>query len=100
MLGHPDDHVGDHRDGHQGDDRLEALLLALGQLVVDEAQDHGNGHAERDGQADAHPHRAQGIRAPLALEEGGDDAHDERGLEALAQGDHERRQHGILRVVG
>jgi hypothetical protein len=71
-----------------------------GQLVVDDAQDDGDRHAQRDGQADAEPHRAQGVGPPLALEEGGDDAHDERGLEALAKGDHERRQHGILRVGG
>ena len=63
VLGHPDDHVGDHRDGHEGHDRLEALLLALGQLVVDDAQHDGDRDADCDGEADAHPHRAQGVRA-------------------------------------
>ena len=51
VLGHPDDHVGDHRDGDEGDDRLEALLLALGELVVDDPQHDGDRDAQRDGQA-------------------------------------------------
>jgi hypothetical protein len=58
----------------------------------------GHGDAERDGQADPQPHRAQRVATLLAAQEGGDDPHDQRGLEALAQGDHERRQHVYLRI--
>ena len=36
VAAHADDHVGDHRDGDEADDGLEGLLLALGQLVVDD----------------------------------------------------------------
>jgi len=97
VLGHPDDHVGDHPHRHEGDDGLQALLLAMRQLVVDDAQHDRHRDAQRDRQADAEPHRAQSIRALLPAQEGGDDAHDERGLKALAQRDHERRQHVNLR---
>ena len=98
MLGHPHDHVGDHRHRHERDDGLEALLLAVRKLVVDDPQYDGHGDAQRDGQADPQPHGAQRIATLLAAQEGGDDPHDQRGLEALAQGDHERRQHVNLRV--
>ena len=84
MLGHPDDHVGDHPDGDQSDDRLEALLLAVGQLVVDDAQDDRDREAQHDGQRDAGPHRAQPVRSALPPQERGDDADDERGLEPFA----------------
>ena len=96
VLGHPDDHVGDHPDRDERHDRLQALLLAVGELVVDDPQHDRHGKAQHHGQADAEPHRAQRVRASLAAQEGGDDADDERGLEALAQRDHERRQQGNL----
>ena len=99
MLGHPDDHVGDHRDGHERDDGLEALLLAVRQLVVDDrAARRRRATHSATASADAQPHRAQRVAPPLPAQEGGDDAHDQRGLEALAQGDHERRQHVVCRA--
>jgi hypothetical protein len=77
VLGHPHDHVGDHRDGHERHDRLEALLLAMGKLVVDDPQHDRHRHAQGDGEADAQPHGAQRVATALPAQEGGDDPHDQ-----------------------
>ena len=38
VAAHPDDHPGDHPDRDQGDDRLELLLLPLGQVLLGDVQ--------------------------------------------------------------
>ncbi len=42
VAAHPHDHERDHRDGQQADDRLEALLLALGKIVVEDLENDGD----------------------------------------------------------
>ncbi len=92
---HPDDHVGDHRDGDQADDRLQPLLLALRQVLSDQPERHRDGDADGDGQADAEPHRAERIAPALLHQECRDDPDDQRGFDALAQGDDESGDQGV-----
>jgi hypothetical protein len=92
---HPDQHEGDDPDGQRADDGLEHLLLALGQLLVDELQRDADAQADRDGRAHAGPHPAQRVRPALLAQEHRDDRDDERGLDPLAQADHERRKHAL-----
>ena len=84
---HPDDHVADHRHRDQADDRLEALLLALGELLADEAERDGHGDAHRHRQAHPQPHRPQRVATALLHQECRDDADDQRRLDALPQSD-------------
>jgi hypothetical protein len=57
------------------------------------SSEHGGEHAD--------PHLAQRAAPCVAAQEGGDDADDERGLDALAQTDHEGRDHtALLRLAG
>ena len=93
VVRHPDDHVRDHRDGDQRDDRLEPLLRAVGELVVDDAEHDRDADAQDDGQRHARPHRPEPVGPARAAQEGGDDPDDQRRLEALAQGDDEGGQH-------
>ena len=90
---HPDDHGGDHADRRDGDDRLQALLLPLGQLRRQQLQPDAGGDAQGHRGQYAEPHAAEPEGAGVATQEGCDDADDERGLQALAQPDHERGKH-------
>ena len=92
---HPHDHERDDADGRRADDRLQALLLPLWQLLVDDLQRDADGEADGGRGGDAEPHPAQRVGPPLLAQEGGDDADDERRLDALAQADDERRKHAI-----
>jgi hypothetical protein len=91
---HPGDHERDDPHRHGAHDRLERLLPALRQLLVDELERDADRDAQPHGGDDADPHRAQRVAAALLAEEGGDDADDERGLDAFAQADDEGGQHG------
>ena len=52
VTAHPDDHVG-HRGGrNEGDQRLELLLLLLGQVLVEHLQRQTEADAEEHGHAD------------------------------------------------
>ena len=84
---------GDHHDRNRGDDRLEPLLLGLRELAVEDLQPDGDRRAEQHGGHDPGPHPAECVLAPLLAQEGGDDADDQRGLDPLAEADHERREH-------
>ncbi len=79
--------------GHEGEDTLQHLALPKRQRLADPVQDDGDRGAQADGHPHAQPHRPE--RPPLTAlgEEGGDDAHDERGLEALTEADDEGREH-------
>ena len=55
-----------------------------------------DGDADDDGRDDPDPHRAQGVAPSLLAQEAGDDADDERGLDPLAEADHETGQHVAL----
>ncbi len=70
----------------QADDGLQALLLALGQVVVDDLQGDRDADADQHGGDDAGPHPAQAVAAALLGEERGDDADDQGGLDALHAG--------------
>ena len=93
---HPDDHVGDARDGHQGEDRLQPFLLFVRERPVDGLQDQRHRQAQRDRQADPVPHRSQRLALPALDQERGDDPDDERGLEAFAESDDEGGQHAAF----
>ncbi len=80
---HPHDHEGDHGDGEQPDDGLEALLLGLRQALLDDLEEDADADADRHGGTDPDPDLTQGIPATVAAEEGGDDADDQRRLEPL-----------------
>ncbi len=90
---HPDDHVGHHRHRDRTDDRLEPLLLLLGQVGRQHVQADSHAQADESGDTDAEPDQAQQIAAPALVEERGDDADDESRFEALTQPDDERWQH-------
>jgi hypothetical protein len=93
VAAHPDDHVGDGADRDQPDHRLQPLLLALGQILADDVEDHGDGGAEDDPDRHPDPHLPHRIVPPLLDQEGGDDADDQRGLDALSQSDDEGWDH-------
>ncbi len=93
MAAHPDDHEGDHADGEQGDDRLEALLLLLRQVVVEDLQADRDAEADQHRDDDARPHPAQAIATAFLHEERGDDPNDQGGFDPFTQTDDERRQH-------
>ena len=95
VAAHPDDHVGDCGGRDERDERLELLLADLGQVLVEDLQRDPEADAEEHGHADAGPHRAQRVPAAGGGEEGGDDDDDQRRLEALAEADHEGRQHAL-----
>jgi hypothetical protein len=76
VAAHPDDHEGDHPDRDRGDHGLEALLLGLGELVVEDLEPDCDAGAERDGEADADPHPAHRVGPALLLQECADDADD------------------------
>jgi hypothetical protein len=92
---HPDDHVGDGGDGDDADDRLQPLLLLLRQLFADQVEADADRGAEDDRDPDPDPHLPHRVLPPLLDQEGGDDADDQRGLDALAQGDDEGRNHSV-----
>jgi hypothetical protein len=93
---HPDDHPRDHPDGDEADDRLELLLLALGELLLEDAKRDADGRAQQHRGEHPQPHPAHRVTpAPLA-EEGRDDPDDERRLQALPEADHERGEHRRL----
>ena len=99
VTAHPDDHVGHRRRGDQRDQRLELLLLALRQVLVE--------HLQRDAEADAEE-TATPTPVHIARSESRgprrrgtcDDDDDQRRLEALAEADHEGRKHALAPVVG
>ena len=59
-------------------------------------QPHADRDADGDGQPDADEHRPHGLVVPV--QEGADDADDERGFETLAQADEERANENALHV--
>ena len=56
-------------DRGDADDRLQALLLALRQLLVEQLERDADGDADRDRRADAEPHRAQRVAPALLAQE-------------------------------
>ena len=94
MPPHPDDHAGHQADRDQPDDGLQGLLPALRQAALEQVEDEAEPQAQRHGRGHAEPDLADGVPAALADQEGGHDADDQRGLEALAQADDEGGQHG------
>ena len=66
VAAHPDDHVGHRCRGDERDQRLELLLLALGEVLVEHLERDSEADAEEDRDADAGPHRAQRIPRPAA----------------------------------
>src|SRR5690348_4510438 len=70
------DHVGDRDDGDQAHHGLEALLLALGEIVVRDPQRHGYAQAERDREAHADPHSSERVPAAFLDQERRHDADD------------------------
>ncbi len=75
------------------DDGLETLLLLLRQGLVEDLQADRDADAQREREQDTGPHGAKRIPSSLLAQERGDDPYDQRGLDALSQPDHERRQH-------
>ena len=90
---HPDDHERDRGDRHEPDDRLQALLLLLRQLLAQHVEPDAHRRADADRETDPDPHPAQHVATPLLAQERGHDAHDQGGLEALSEPDHEGGQH-------
>ena len=93
MAAHPHDHEGDDPDGQQPDDGLQPLLLALGQLLVQDLEHDADGEADRQRDGDPDPHPPQRVPAPLLAEECRDDPDDQGGLDAFAKTDDEGGQH-------
>ena len=88
-LPHPEDHPGDHGDGDQGEGAADDLLGLEGEGLGAPREQGAEGEREAGGQGDADPHLGEDVSTVGAHEVGGDDADDERGLEALAEGDEE-----------
>jgi hypothetical protein len=95
---HPEQHRGDEDHGDRADHGLERLLLRLRQRGLEQPEGDADGDADPDREPHAEPHRAE--TAAVAAEERGDDADDQRGLEAFAQADHQGGEHGFLPRVG
>src|SRR4051812_23341005 len=93
MLAHPPDHPADDSDCEERDDGLEAFLLALWQLLVDDVERDADADADCNSDPDPKPGPLERVAPTFLAKEGRDDPHDERGLDALAQADNERWQH-------
>ena len=100
VVAHPDDHVGHADDGHQRQRSLEQLALPKGKRFVEHRQGDRHCRADRHGQTDADPDGTQRVFLVALDDEGGNDADDQRRLEALAQADDKRRQQVLLRRLG
>ena len=93
VLPHPHDHVGHHSHRDETDDRLEALLLPLGQVLGDDLEGHADGQADRHCGTHAHPDLAERLAPALLREERRHDADDEGRLQPLAEADDEGGEH-------
>jgi hypothetical protein len=80
---HPHDHVGDHGNGEQPDHRLQALLLALRQILGQHLHTDRDHDADGGGGRDPVPDLTQCVPPAVPAQEGRDDAYDEGGLEPL-----------------
>ena len=94
VAAHPDDHVGDRGDRDQADHRLQPLLLLLGQLLRRPRRGRRRRRCRARSRSRRRPTSGASRPASLLDQEGGDDADDQRGLDALSQGDDESRDHG------
>ena len=96
---HPHDHVGDHRDGDEPDDRLQRLLLLLRQVGARRpAAATANAGAQRRPRSRRRPTPSGRRRAGRWRRNAATMPDDQRGLEAFAQTDDERGQHAVLRI--
>jgi hypothetical protein len=65
----------------------------VGERLVQRLQRERDARAERDREPDAVPHGSERLSLTSLDEERGDDADDQRGLEALSESDDERGKH-------
>ena len=87
---HPDDHGSHKHHGDGVDDGLHHLLLRLRQSRREQVQADAHPDTDQHGQANTGKHRTG--RLAVSLEEGADDADDERRLQAFTQPDEEGAQ--------
>jgi hypothetical protein len=97
---HPNDHVGHHQDRNGADDALQTLLLTLRQVLRDHPKQDADSRAQQHTRAHADEHPTQYVAAALFDQERGEDADDERRLEAFPQADHEGREHDRSVLLG
>jgi len=97
---HPNDHVGHHQNCNGADDALQTLLLTLRQVLRDHPKQDAHSRAQQHTRAHADEHPTQYVAAALLDQERGDDADDERRLEAFPQADHEGREHDRSVLLG
>ena len=99
VRGHPEDHARGERDGDERVGPAQDLLRLERQGLGAPREDDAQQERDRGGDRDAEPHLGEHVAAPALDEVRDEDADDERGLEALAQGDEQiRQEHG--RVSG
>ena len=90
---HPEQHPGEHRHRDERGQPFERRLDHERQPPDGGHHDHPDGERQAQGRGHAQGDQAERI-APADLHQvRRDDAHDERGLQALAQGDEERGRH-------
>ncbi len=94
MPAHPHDHVRDARDGDERQDPLHDLPLLERQRKADEVEPDGDGDTYCRREQNPQPYETQGSTLASLTQKRRDDAHDERGFEALAEADDERRKQG------
>jgi hypothetical protein len=97
---HPNDHVGHHQDRNGADDALQTLLLTLRQVLRDHPKQDADSRAQQHTRAHADEHPTEYVAAALFDQERGDDADDERRLEAFPQADHKGREHDRPVLLG
>ena len=95
LATHPEEHPGEDDDREDRSKALDALLDDERQTTDGRDHQPTDDDREHQGRRDADPHAAHGVAAIEPDEVRGDDAHDERRLEALAKRDEERGGHGI-----
>ena len=88
------------RSGDGSDDRFEALLLLLREVLGNDLERHPDGDADGDGNRHADPDLAESLAPALLAQKGGNDAHDECRLQTFSESDHERREHALLLTLG
>ncbi len=94
-LVHEPDHGNDEGGGGEHDPAFEDIGIEVGASDDDGAEDRG-----RDGRAERPEDRAFELRAANFGQVGEDDADDERGFDALAEGDDECLEHELDDLCG
>ncbi|MNL38025.1 hypothetical protein D3C87_1602060 [compost metagenome] len=98
-LAHPEHHRTQDADGHQADHAFKQFLLFLREFSADQFQAATHQQGEGGGKKYADPYGGHPLAAARLFQVAGDDANDQRGLDAFAQHDQKRNEHSAASLI-